>query len=79
MILIVRIILGIFRQTGRTWNIGGKPVQPSEDDVRKVLDQAAKTLYSRDVGGFTMGGLHVERNDANPKEFDVYVHVGTYN
>lgn len=78
MILLIRMIQGIFRQTDRLWTIGGNPTRPSDDDIRKVLDSAAATMYSRDIGSFTMGGLHIEPSESNPREFDVYVHVGTY-
>lgn len=75
---LIELIQGIFRRTGRFWSISGVPTRPSDDDIRKALDSAAATMYSRNIGSFTMGGLHIEPNEANPKEFDVYVHVGTY-
>jgi len=72
----IKLILNAFRLNGRTWTIGGKPVEPTENDVRKVLDEAAKTLYAKKTGTtFTMGGLHIEKAGSG---YDVYVHVGTY-
>jgi hypothetical protein len=65
-----------FAFTGRTWKIGGKHLPPTENDVQKVLDEAAKTLYAKKTGStFTMGGLHIEKTGSG---HDVYVHVGTY-
>lgn len=78
MTQLILMIQGIFRQTQRLWTIGGVPTTPTEDDIRKALDSAAATMYSRNIGSFTMGGLHIEPNEDNPQEYDVYVHVGTY-
>lgn len=62
--------------TGRKWKVGGTLATPTEDDVQKVLDSAAKALYNEDVGStFTMGGLYIEKSHQG---YDVYVHVGEY-
>lgn len=74
--MIITIIHGIFQQTKRLWKVDGTLVAPTEDNIKKALDSAAKALYNEDVGStFTMGGLHIEKAH---KGFDVYVHVGQY-
>lgn len=74
--MITTLIRQVFKATGRQWKIGGSLTEPTENDMKKVLDSAADALYSKQVGStFSMGGLHVEKTRDG---FDVYVHVGEY-
>ena len=74
--MIIKLIDYVFTFTGRTWKIGGKDMEPTEDDIRKALDKAAEVLYSMKVGeGITVGGLHIIKTRDGQ---DVYVYVGEY-
>lgn len=74
--MIIKLIDYVFTFTGRTWKIGGKDMEPTEDDIRKALDRAAELLYRMSVGdSLTVAGLHIVKTyDGH----DVYVHVGEY-
>lgn len=72
------IISGVFDKTGRQWKVVNPEghIDPSPADVKGVLDNAAKALYSESVGTtYNRGGLIVEKTNLG---FDVYVHVGKY-
>lgn len=74
--MLIDWILHIFAETGRFWKVEGKAVEPTQDDVRKALDEATKMLYAEKVGTtLNVGGLHIEKTT---RGHDVYVYVGDY-
>lgn len=74
--MIVDLIVEIYERIGHTWTVGGKTVQPSEDDVEKTLDEAVRMLYTRDMGQqLSVGGLIVEKR---PNGHDIWVYLGSY-
>lgn len=74
--MIAEIVTELFHRIGQQWKIGGTLMDPSEDDVEKVLDAAAKKLYDGDVGDrLEVGGLIIEKADTG---HDVYMYVGRY-
>lgn len=74
--MLTDLILYVFTTTGRFWSVGGKATTPTEDDVRKALDEAARVLYNEEVGtSLLVGGLNIVKHKAG---YDVYVYVGDY-
>lgn len=74
--MLIDLILYVFTSTGRFWNVGGKATTPTEEDVRKTLDEAARLLYSEEVGtSLTVGGLHIIKHETG---YDTYVYTGNY-
>ena len=74
--MIVQMIVETFERIGHTWLVGGKDVQPTEDDVQRTLDAAVKRLYNEPVGyRLHVGGLIVEKR---PHGHDVWVYLGNY-
>jgi len=74
--MIVQMIVETFERIGHTWTVGGKTVQPTEDDVEKTLDEAVRMLYTRPIGQqLEVGGLIVEKR---PHGHDVWVYLGNY-
>lgn len=70
------LIEDIFEKTGRQWKVDDNLIQPTQDDILKLLDEAAKRLYSEQVGTrLEKGGLIVEKKH---RGHDVYVMVGSY-
>ena len=66
----------MFERIGHLWRIGGTLRQPTENDVRQVLDEAAGVLYTSPTDTqFQTGGLIIEKADDG---HDVYVYVGNY-
>lgn len=70
-------IADMLKAVGIQWNLkGGKRVQPTEEDVEKALDEAARVLYNGSIGDrLDVAGLIIEKM---PNGHDVYVYVGTY-
>lgn len=74
--MIAELITEILMRTGQTWKIGNKNLQPQEDEVEIVLDEAVKKLYDEDLGArFEMGGLIIEKRSGG---YDAYCYVGSY-
>lgn len=74
--MIEELIAYVLKRRGHHWMVGGKPVQPTEEDVQTVLDEAAKTLYTMEPGTtFETGGIKVEKT---ARGHDIYVYVGHY-
>lgn len=76
--MLINLIKYVFTITGHQWRIGGTLQDPSEQDIRTTLDEAASHLYSDeyDVGAtFHTGGLIIEKR---PQGYAVYVHVGEF-
>ena len=75
--MIERLIHYVFTQRDHRWHLkGGKEIVPSENDVEEALDEAARILYTRDIGDqLNVGGLIIEKR---PIGHDVYVYVGNY-
>lgn len=74
--MINELIVNIFARIGHTWKVGGRYIDPTEQDVEKLLDEAAVKLYDGAVGDrLEAAGLIIEK--AN-KGHDVYVYVGNY-
>lgn len=74
--MIVDWIVEQFERIGHTWTVGGKTVQPTQDDVQKTLDEAVRMLYTRPIGQqLEVGGLIVEKR---PHGHDVWVYLGNY-
>lgn len=74
--MIAFLVSETFARIGHVWNIGGRLQEPTEDDIAKVLDEAAGVLYTSSVGTqWQSGGLVVEKTTTG---FDVYVYVGNY-
>ena len=72
--MIIDWIVEQFERIGHTWTVGGKTVQPTQDDVQKVLDEAVKMLYTRPIGQqLEVGGLIVEKTEHG---HDVFVYLG---
>lgn len=73
-------IANFFALNGYTWNIKGnegvESIAPDEEDVRKVLDEAARRLYDGKNGDLILiGRLCVIKQQSG---FDVYVLAGSY-
>lgn len=70
-------IASMLKAVGIKWNLaGGKRIQPTEEDVEKALDEAARVLYNGKPGDrLDVAGLIIEKR---PNGHDVYVYVGTY-
>ena len=74
--MIEMMVVDIFDKTGHRWNTGNGLVRVDDDDVKKVLDHAAKVLYDEPVGTrLSVGGLIIEKRD---RGHDVYVYLGKY-
>ena len=74
--MLEEMIAEALQDTGRLWTLNTGKIVPMADDVRKVLDEAAKVLYDRDVGArFEAGGLIIEKRE---RHFEVFVHFGQY-
>jgi hypothetical protein len=74
--MIVQMIVETFQRIGHTWTVGGKTVEPTDDDVEKTLDEAVRILYTRPVGQqLEVGGIIVEKR---PHGHDVWVYLGNY-
>lgn len=74
--MITRIIADTFDRIGFTWKVGEKRIQPTENDVQEVLDEAVSVLYTRPEGQqLQVGGLIIEKR---PYGHDVWVYVGNY-
>ena len=74
--MIERIVTDVFHRIEHMWKSERLYFVPSEDDVRKVLDKAAETLYDEPIGTqLQTGGLIIEKA---PKGYDVYVFTGNY-
>lgn len=66
----------VFSHIGHRWSTGNGLIAPDEEDVKIVLDEAAKVLYDSPVGTrFESAGLIVEKR---PDGFDTWVYVGNY-
>lgn len=66
----------VFDRIGHLWKSGGKLIKPTEEDVREVLDEAARLLYTEPIDSrLETGGLIIEKTD---KGHDVYVFLGSY-
>lgn len=75
--MLEEFIAEALNRAGHQWKTDQGYIQPTADDVRKVLDNAVPHLYDEDK--FTRletGGLIIEKNELG--SFDVYVHVGNY-
>lgn len=73
---LVEEIQALFLEYGYMWNIGGKLLVPTTDDIKKVLDTAAGRLYGSSVGSnIVVGHLVIEKVEHG---FDVYVHIGEF-
>jgi len=72
-----RLISDWFRQNGWTWNLkDGGTVIPSDNDVEKALDEAARILYNEKPGTkLQVGRLIIEKRHVG---HDVYVYYGEY-
>jgi hypothetical protein len=74
--MIIGLISDIFSKVGRLWKVSGELITPSEEDIEKLLDEAAVKLFAEPVGTrFETGGLIVEKRN---RSHDVYVMVGSY-
>lgn len=74
--MIAEIVSEVFERIGHQWRLDTGYTNPSENDVEKLLDEAAVKLYDGSVGDrLEAGGLIIEK--AN-KGHDVYVYVGNY-
>lgn len=74
--MIADLITDVFMRIGHTWRIGGMNLQPQEDEVEIILDEAATRLYDEPVDSrFEMGGLIIDKREGG---HDVYCYVGSY-
>lgn len=74
--MIEQIVAEIFERIGHVWMLDSGLTVPTEDDVHRMLDAAAKALYDSPIGTqFQTGGLVIEKA---PTGHDVYVFVGNY-
>lgn len=74
--MIADMIASTFERIGHRWKTTEGYVQPSEEDVDQVLDEAAKRLYDCGIGDrFETGGLIIEKR---PHGHDVWVYLGNY-
>lgn len=71
------LISQLFKQLGHTWTLtNGNVVTPTDNDVERVLDEAARQLYNEEVGSrLNVGGLIIEKRE---NDHDVYIYVGSY-
>jgi hypothetical protein len=76
--MVEELISEIFRKIGHTWKTTGGLIHPSYKDVRRLLDEAQKTVYDEglnDGDRFEAGRLIIEKR---PEGLDIYVYVGNY-
>lgn len=74
--MINSLVAEILERIGHPWMLDTGVIQPDEDDVEKLLDEAVVKLYDGAVGDrLEAGGLIIDK--AN-KGYDVYVYVGNY-
>lgn len=74
--MIAQMISEWFNTIGHEWKTTGGYIEPSEEDVTKVLDNAAGRLYDSPVGTrLETGGLIIEKREYG---FDVYCYLGNY-
>lgn len=65
-----------FKTNKWTWKISGESVEPGLDDIEKMLDEAAKTLYDEPVGTqLEVGRLIVKKLH---RGHEVYIFVDEY-
>lgn len=77
--MIEQLVSDIFRRIGHMWTLDTGFIQPTEEDVRQVLDEAAKHLYDGAEGDqLETGGLIIERLNEKNQMKSVYVWVGDY-
>lgn len=74
--MIYELISDVLSKIGHMWKLNTGYIQPDEDDVRKLLDEAATKLYDGEPGDrLEAGGLIIEKDRDG---YDVYVYVGRY-
>lgn len=74
--MIEDLVARIFERIGHLWAVGGVPHKVTEDDVLKVLDEAAAVLYDSPIDTrLETGGLIIDKQSDG---FDVFVYVGRY-
>lgn len=66
-----------FKENGWTWQIKGRGhVVPTETDIEKALDEAARLLYNEEPGTrLEVGRLIITKTTSG---HDVYVYAGNY-
>ena len=74
--MINTLVAEIFERIGHPWILDTGVIQPDEDDVEKLLDEAVVKLYDGQVGDrLEVAGLIVEKTSHG---YDVFVYVGAY-
>lgn len=69
-------IAKFLRENKRTWHLDTGHVIPTEEDVERLLDEAARVLYNEKPGAeLEVGGLIIKKLH---KGHDVYVYFGPY-
>lgn len=59
------------------WRVDGRLQEPSEDDVRRVLDNLYQIVYDGDNGmQASTGGILVQKNEGH---LDLFIHIGEFN
>ena len=67
-------ILYEFYTQNTRWKVDGKFVEPTEDDIGKVLDRLAEAVYDGEENTQAQtGGILVKKQDGH---VDVYLHLG---
>lgn len=71
------IISDLFEQLGFTWTLeNDKVITPTDSDVERVLDEAARQLHNEPIGTrLNVGKLIVEKR---PVGHDVYLFTGNF-
>jgi hypothetical protein len=70
-------LAGVFARNGWTWSVKGKgSIVPSEDEIERALDEAARMLYNEQVGAQLEVGRLIIKKKA--KGHDVYIYVGPF-
>ena len=65
-----------FESKGWTWKLKDGTVTPTDEDVERALDEAARLLYNENVGAqLEVGRLIIVKKH---RGHDVYVMAGTY-
>lgn len=65
----------LFAERGYMWKIDGEYRQPTNVEIREVVDKALVDLYRESDGSLIeVGRLIIQKSDN--KTFDIYLHIG---
>lgn len=76
--MLEKLVAELFERLGHTWILSNnKIIVPTDSDIEKVFDEAAKQLHNGEIGDrLNVGRMIIEKQKEN--NHDVYLYIGTY-